>query len=560
MVLRGLFAASAVIVSLLGASAAAQAPAVSPPRPPPLPRVRVLNLHRAYEARLGHTRPGKIAGIVYARGEQPRAPHGKPAKLASCTEPACPLLYNNGPVQLSPHVYLLLWGPNWSADPAQAASATYLENFYTGLGVAPQDIYSGITSQYGDSSGHPAFTGSVYMGAMQDTSTPPTGATQAQIAAEADAFAVSKGIADLADAQIVVATQSGTCPAGFAGASCGGTGTYCAWHSSSNEPYINLPYLLDAGTACGENFVNTTGTYDGFSLVGGDEYAGTITNPVPASSTTPNPGWVDTGDTVSGGEIAGKCAFGQTWSAGAPVTDMALSTGPFAMQSLWSNAASGCVMSTAAKDTVTVTSPGSVSGTVGSPVSLQLKGASSGSFLITWRAAGLPAGLTLNSHTGLISGTPSTAAVYGVTVTATDETGASRSDSFTWTVAPPGGPVKAANGKCLDDFGSGTANGNKVDIWTCNGTGAQRWTFSGGALSVLGTCLADPSGGGSGTKLVIFTCNGQPSQTWSHRSNGEYVLKLNSLCLTDPGSSTANGTQVVIQACKDTKDQRWSVP
>jgi hypothetical protein len=559
-VFRALLAASAVAVSLLGATAAAQAPAHAQPRPAALPGVRVVNLHRSYEARLGQTKPGKIAGIVYARGKQPRTPQGRPARLASCTEPACPLLYSGGPVQLSPHVYLLLWGPNWSTDPGQATSATYLENFYAGLGVTPQDIYSGITSQYGDSSGNPAFTGSVLVSTTQDTSTPPTGATQAQIAAEADAFATTQGITDLADAQIVVATQSGTCPAGFDAAVCPSGGTYCAWHSSSNEPYINLPYLLDAGTACGEDFVNTTGTDDGFSLVGGDEYADTITDPVPTGSATSNPAWVDTGDTVSGGQIAGKCAFGQTWSAGAPDTDMALSTGSFAMPSLWSNAAGGCVMSTVAKDTVTITSPGSVSGTVGSTVNLQLKGSSSGSYLITWRAASLPAGLALNSHTGLISGSPSTPGVYGVTVTVTDETGASRAVSFNWTVTPQGGRINGPNGKCLDDSGSGTANGNKVDIWTCNGTSAQNWTFFHGALSVLGTCLADASGGGAGTKLAIFTCNGQPSQTWSHRSNGEYVLALNGLCLTDPSSSSVNGTQVQIRTCQNFKDQHWSLP
>lgn len=151
--LRGIFAASAVTVSLLGVSAAGQAPAHPGPRPAAhLPGVQVVNLHRAYEARLGHAKPGKIAGIVYARGSARGSARGKqprearPPGQASCTEPACPLLYSGGPVQLSPHVYLLLWGPNWSTDPAQLASATYLENFYAGLGAAPQDIYSGITS------------------------------------------------------------------------------------------------------------------------------------------------------------------------------------------------------------------------------------------------------------------------------------------------------------------------------------------------------------------------------------------------------------------------------
>ena len=560
MIKRILAIAAAAAVSLLGVTAAATAQAAPHAQPAgQLPRVRVVNLQKAYQAALGHTKPGTISGIVYPLGHRPKATANA---AAACTEPACPLVYNNGPVQLTPQVYLLLWGPNWSKVSSQQVSANYLESFYSGLGDGSDDIWSPITSQYGDSSGNPAFPGSVLGGVIQDTHTPPAGATQTQIAAEADASAVKFGITDLADAQIVVATQSGTCPLGFAGTSCPASTTpYCAYHSSSNEPYINLPYVLDAGSACGQDFVNNDGLHDGFSLVGGDEYADTITNPIPSTSTTPNPGWVDTADTVSGGEIADKCAFGQPFSSGAPATDMLLSTGSFAMQSLWSNAASACVMANVAKDTVTFSSPGPQSGNVGNSVSLQPSASSSGSYLITWRATGLPAGLGINSETGLISGTLNTAMTYNPTIIATDETGAHHSVQFTWTVnSALTGAVKGDHGKCLDDFGGGTTNGNKVDIWTCNGTGSQMWTFSGGHLMVLGKCLNDASHAGAGTGLVIWGCNTHQSQLWTHRSNGEYVLQLNGLCLTDPNGSSVNGTQVQIRACQNFADQHWSLP
>jgi serine protease len=553
--------AAAASLSVLGGTAAAQAQAQSHARPAGhLHGVRVVNLHGAYEARLGHVKPGKIAGIVYARGHRPKAAAKNAA--ATCAEPACPLVYSGGPVQLTPKVYLLLWGPNWSKDSSQQASANYLESFYSGLGDGSDDIWSPITSQYGDSSGNPAFPASVLAGVIQDTSAPPTGATQTQLAAEADTSAAKFGITDLADAQIVVATQSGTCPLGFDDPACGSNaGAICGWHSSSNEPYINLPYLPDAGTACGQDFVNTDGVHDGFSLVGGDEYADTITNPSPTGSTTASPGWVDTADTVSGGEIADKCAFGQSFSASAPDTDMALSTGSFAMQPLWSNAVGGCAMSNVAKDTVTLTSPGSQSGTVNNSVNLQLAATSSGSFLLTYFTSGLPTGLSINSHTGLISGTLSAAGTFSVTVRARDETGASHSVSFTWTVAGvTGKPIKGDHGKCLDDFGGGTTNGNKVDIWTCNNTASQQWTFVSGELSVLGKCLDDSSQGGAGAKLVVWTCNGHAAQTWRHKSNGEYVLKLNGLCMTDPSGSATNGTQVVIRKCSAFADQTWTLP
>jgi Putative Ig domain len=91
----------------------------------------------------------------------------------------------------------------------------------------------------------------------------------------------------------------------------------------------------------------------------------------------------------------------------------------------------------AAGNTVTVTNPGSQTSTVGAAVSLQIHASDSASGqTLTYSATGLPAGLSINSSTGLISGTPTTAATSSVTVTAQDTTGASGSTSFSWTVNP----------------------------------------------------------------------------------------------------------------------------
>jgi O-glycosyl hydrolase len=90
-------------------------------------------------------------------------------------------------------------------------------------------------------------------------------------------------------------------------------------------------------------------------------------------------------------------------------------------------------------NTVTVTNPGTQTSTVGTAASLQIKATDSGSGqTLTYSAANLPAGLSINSSTGLISGTPTTAGTSSVTVTATDGTGASGSAAFSWTVNPSG--------------------------------------------------------------------------------------------------------------------------
>jgi hypothetical protein len=74
---------------------------------------------------------------------------------------------------------------------------------------------------------------------------------------------------------------------------------------------------------------------------------------------------------------------------------------------------------------------------VGTAVSLQIHATDSASGqTLTYSATGLPAGLSISSSSGLISGTPTTTGTSSVTVIAKDTTGASGSASFTWTVNP----------------------------------------------------------------------------------------------------------------------------
>ncbi|MBR7831973.1 discoidin domain-containing protein [Actinospica durhamensis] len=96
-------------------------------------------------------------------------------------------------------------------------------------------------------------------------------------------------------------------------------------------------------------------------------------------------------------------------------------------------------------NTVTVASPGNQTSTVGTAASVQVTGSDSASGqTLTYSASGLPAGLSINSSTGQISGTPTAAGTSTVAVTATDTTGATGSTSFTWT-------VNAAGGSCGTD-------------------------------------------------------------------------------------------------------------
>ena len=87
-------------------------------------------------------------------------------------------------------------------------------------------------------------------------------------------------------------------------------------------------------------------------------------------------------------------------------------------------------------DTVTMTSPGDQASRVGETVNMQLTATDSASEqTLKWSATGLPAGLSIDSAKGVITGSPTTVGSSSVTVTATDGTGASGSASFTWAVS-----------------------------------------------------------------------------------------------------------------------------
>ncbi|AUG80547.1 Beta-1,3-glucanase [Kitasatospora sp. MMS16-BH015] len=126
-----------------------------------------------------------------------------------------------------------------------------------------------------------------------------------------------------------------------------------------------------------------------------------------------------------------------------------------------------------------------------------------------------------------------------------------------------GGAVVGYGGLCLDDRSANTADYNPVQVYTCNGTPAQQWTFvqAGTTLHVLGKCL-DINGGGTanGTAVDLYTCNNTAAQVWIPRSDGSLYNPQANKCLDDTGWSTTPGTQVEIWDCTGGANQQWKLP
>ncbi|MFE1260771.1 lectin [Streptomyces albogriseolus] len=135
--------------------------------------------------------------------------------------------------------------------------------------------------------------------------------------------------------------------------------------------------------------------------------------------------------------------------------------------------------------------------------------------------------------------------------------------SFDTTAGPTRtGEIRGVNGKCLDVDNAGTADGTRVQIYTCNSSAAQRWTVSGdGTLRALGKCL-DVSGGGTadGTRVQLWACNGTGAQVWAAQSDGTVRNPQSGKCLDASGGTWEDRTPVHLWTCHTGPNQKWTLP
>ncbi|HZP14683.1 MAG TPA: putative Ig domain-containing protein, partial [Nocardioides sp.] len=395
-------------------------------------------------------------------------------------------------------VYLVFYGNQWgsqtttngissfSGDPDHAAEA--VQNMFKGIGTNNElwsadltqwcdgpSVASGATSCPSNAAFIPYQSGGVLSGVWYDNgAASPSSATGHQLAQEAINAAGHFGNTTPAsnrDAYYIVLSPHGTNPDNYQSPTQG----YCAWHdwngdttltggaassSYGDVAFSNQPYNMDMGSSCGVNFVNSgsAGTLDGWTMTLGHEWHEMMSDQNPAG------GWTNhTGGTYNGQENSDECAWISPGSTGG-AANIAFATGTFAEQASWSNDTNACAISHpivgggSTGNTVSVTNPGSQTATVGTAKSLQMSASDSASGqTFTWSATGLPAGLSINASTGLISGTPTTASTYSTTVTATDTTGAAGSTSFAFTVSTAGGSCSATQLLGNPGFETGTA-------------------------------------------------------------------------------------------------------
>jgi serine protease len=275
--------------------------------------------------------------------------------------------YYGGHVQVTPKVYLVFWGWGQSGafdhttpgmptyDPDGAAQR--MTNFVKAMGGT---AWAGVQTQYYETDNgqnvyiqNPA---NQFGGVWYDNTNPiHDNVTGLELAQEAQRAVAHFGVTDLHNSQFIIAQPQKYDEAGFNS----GAG-YCAWHDYTQQQYYpgvqegisftNMPYVLNSGTSCGQNSVNSgfyAGRLDGYSIVLGHEIEETVTDPGAEDVINGQNlgGWYD----QSAWENGDKCAWvGYTDGITTPSTvpgGLNNITGndgkQYPVQSLWSNKAAG---------------------------------------------------------------------------------------------------------------------------------------------------------------------------------------------------------------------------
>jgi acetylxylan esterase len=277
----------------------------------------------------------------------------------------------------------------------------------------------------------------------------------------------------------------------------------------------------------------------------------------PTSTSTPQSGWTQT---TYGGSGATPPVEGISISGVGhvlPIAGQGMEADAIAFMGL-NNSTQG--------NTVTVTNPGTQSSTTGTAASLQIHATDSGGAALTYSATGLPAGLSINSSTGLISGTPTSTGTSSVTVTAKDSTGASGSATFSWSVTSPGANTVTVTNPGTQSSTTGTAASLQIHA-TDSGGAALTYSATGlpAGLSInSSTGLISGTPTTAGTSSVTVTAKdstgatGSASFSWAVSSGGgggscKVVYTTNSQW---PGGFSA---QVVITNTGSSAISSWSL-
>ncbi|WP_307867810.1 ricin-type beta-trefoil lectin domain protein [Umezawaea beigongshangensis] len=122
-----------------------------------------------------------------------------------------------------------------------------------------------------------------------------------------------------------------------------------------------------------------------------------------------------------------------------------------------------------------------------------------------------------------------------------------------------GGRIIGYGGRCVDVPDSNASEGVQLQIWDCNGTGAQNWTFaSDGTVRALGMCM-DVAWGSrdNGASIQLARCSGSPAQQFVLSAAGDLVNPQANKCVDVKDWINASGAKLHQWECTGGANQKW---
>ncbi|WNG50207.1 hypothetical protein F0U60_43325 [Archangium minus] len=119
--------------------------------------------------------------------------------------------------------------------------------------------------------------------------------------------------------------------------------------------------------------------------------------------------------------------------------------------------------------------------------------------------------------------------------------------------------VSHFNGKCIDVPNSNPADGSPLQMWDCNGTNAQKWTFhSDGTVRAFGKCMDVAWGStANGAVIQLVNCNGNPAQKFVLSGAGDLVNPQANKCVDIKDVNPASGARLQTWECSGGSNQKW---
>jgi hypothetical protein len=117
------------------------------------------------------------------------------------------------------------------------------------------------------------------------------------------------------------------------------------------------------------------------------------------------------------------------------------------------------------------------------------------------------------------------------------------------------------SGKCLT--AQSNADGAQVVIQTCTNAAGQQWTFTGGTVRVFDNKCLDVTGGSTadGTKLQVWTCTANnQNQQWFYTGDNRLAWTNHGKCTDLTDGNLSDGNRIQVWSCSGgNPNQVWNV-